>query len=714
MKYLAYGSFLFIVLCFGTYYAVTKEALGHIPPTVFACGTMLLLLPVALVLCLLVSKDITREVLIRGSLLGGCLCAVTLLLTVALQYTSATATAFFPCLNGLLAALFTRLVLRRFVPRLTWGAAILALLGMGLMTASTTISLDEWRGTLLALLGSLTYTSYIFLFDRLLIGYQTTRPTGFWPVLGIQLLTMAAGGLVVLLLFGDWQGLHPEPKDVLALLYVAVFILLLPLLLAARLQHYVNPTSVAFIYMLEPVLGALAAFLYLHETFPLSMYIGQGLVFCGVLLQTVLGLVPEPGNGSHHEVRDIPTRRVHNSFHPGQARGMLAGLVAVVLLGGISAAVDRWTPATAAPSLPMDARTSIIVGYASFESSGILDTQLRQGINDALQLDLAGVPSPGSGKAYYAWLLVATGESRKSAILLGMLPWRHGSMHLRYLDPQHVDLLAVSAHLLISVGSAHAPPANPFLDTGSWRYYGQPPAFAASHAYIGLLDQLLIAAPQMPGGLRLWFLITVRTVLEGASALRGTADAQDPSFLRSDLYRILEELDGRAFVEQDVPSGTPLYDTSQAVSVPLLQLQPGQNPPSSISQMELQLAALAHSSDIPQAHRQLANSPIEKLHEVAALLQQVRQDVKHLLSLNDVQLTQPAAQPIMDDLLKEASDAYSGIVNQETGEREGGALWIADQLERLVALPVMRCDTALCSMSAVAYHRSLVQGQQKE
>ena len=73
-------------MCFGTYYAVTKDALVRINPTIFACGTMLLLLPIALFLCLLVRKDITREVLTRGSLLGGCLCAVTLLLTVALQY----------------------------------------------------------------------------------------------------------------------------------------------------------------------------------------------------------------------------------------------------------------------------------------------------------------------------------------------------------------------------------------------------------------------------------------------------------------------------------------------------------------------------------------------------------------------------------------------------------------------------------------------------
>ena len=706
MKYLASSSFLFIVICFGTYYAVTKEALVRINAVVFACGTMLLLFPVALFLCLLVRKDITREVVTRGSLLGGCFCGVTLLLTVALQYTSATATAFFPCLNGLIAALFTWLVLRRPVPRLTWCAATLALLGMGLMMAHTSFHTAEWRGTLLAFLGSVTYTGYIFLFDRLLVGYQTDRPTGFWPVLGVQMLTMAAGALVILLLFGDWHALHPEPRDLLVLLYDGLVILLLPLLLAACMQRYVNPTSVAFIYMLEPVLGALVAFLYLHETFPLSMYIGQGLVLCGVSLQTVLGLVPEQANGSRKVARNSPTIRVHNSFHPGQARGMLAGLVAVVALGGISAALGRWNLVSAAPSLSAGVRTATIAGYASFESSGILDPQLSLGINDGLQLDLEGVPSPGSGQAYYAWLLADTGESRSSAILLGTLPWRCGSIHLRYLDPQHVDLLALSSRVLISVGRAHAPPANPFLDPRTWRYYGQQPGSAASHSYASLLDQLLITAPQMPGGLHLWFLTTTRSILEGASALRGTGDAQDPSFLRSDLYRILDELDGRAFVQQDVPAGTSLYDDPQRVRVPLLQLQPGQNPPGSIASIALDLAAIARSPNVTREQRQMATDLIRKLNEVAALLQQVRESAKQLISLSDVQLAQPAAQSLVNDLIEEASNAYSGTLNPQTGEREGGSLWIADQLELLAAIPVVRCDPALCTMSNVAPDQS--------
>lgn len=282
-------------------------------------------------------------------------------------------------------------------------------------------------------------------------------------------------------------------------------------------------------------------------------------------------------------------------------------------------------------------------------------------------------------------------------------------MHLRYLDPQHVDLLALSSRVLISVGRALAPPANPFLDPRTWRYYGQQPGSAASHSYASLLDQLrdlLITAPQMPGGLRLWFLTTTRSILEGASALRGTGDAQDPSFLRSDLYRILDELDGRAFVQQDVPAGTSLYDDPQRVRVPLLQLEPGQNPPGSIASIALDLAAIARSPNVTREQRQMATDLIRKLNEVAALLQQVRQDAKQLVSLSDVQLAQSAAQPLVDDLIEEASNAYSGTLNPQTGIREGGSLWIADQLELLAAIPVVRCDAALCAMSNVALDNS--------
>ena len=582
---------------------------------------------------------------------------------------------------------------------------------MGLMTTSTTISLDEWRGTLLAFLGSVTYTGYIFLFDRLLVGYTTERPTGFWPVLGIQLLTMAAGALVILLLFGDWHAVHPGPTDLFALLYVGVFILLLPLLLAACLQRYVEPTSVAFIYTLEPVLGALVAFLYLHETFPLSMYVGQGLVLSGVLFQTGLSVVPvHIGNG--HRV----TMLFGNRSGRGYYRGMLVGLVVVVVLGGSSAALSRWNAVSAALAPAVASRT-MIVGHVSFLSSGILDTQISQGINDGLELDLEDIPPPPAGTAYYGWLLPDTEHSRDRPLLLGKLPFSRGSVHLRYLDPQHTDLLALSSRVLISAGGTHTSLVNPFLDPRSWRYYGQVPQQPTSvmsvdsSRLLAHLRFLLTTGPPMPGGLRIWFLTTTRSVLEGASATQGTGGAEDPSFLRSDLYRMLDELDSSAFVQQDVPVGTPLYADPQTVQVPLLQLEPAQTPPGYLVQIGKLLAAILHSPDATPEQRQIATAVSQQLTVVAAALQHVRQDARQLVALSDVQLEQPAAQSLVDDLVEQTSTAYSGTFNAQTGEREGGSLWIADQLERLAAIPIEGCTPALCTMVSAAPDKRSVQEQ---
>ena len=125
------------VVLFRTYYAVSKEALQRIDPVVFACAEMLLLLPVALALVLFMRSDLTREVWTRGSLLGSFFCGVLVLLAVTLKHTSATATAFSPCLNGMLAALFSWLVLRRTISNVTWAAALLAVLGMLLMMADS-------------------------------------------------------------------------------------------------------------------------------------------------------------------------------------------------------------------------------------------------------------------------------------------------------------------------------------------------------------------------------------------------------------------------------------------------------------------------------------------------------------------------------------------------------------------------------------------------
>ena len=389
-----------------------------------------------------------------------------------------------------------------------------------------------------------------------------------------------------------------------------------------------------------------------------------------------------------------------------QRTTLLAGLILVVILGEISKLLGSWNAVNASititpsPIITVVARAHPIVGYATFESSGQVDVQVTQGINDELQLDLHQIPNPDPGTAYYAWLLPDRGKALVQPVLLGRLTVKHAEIHLHYGgDQQHTDLLLNTSRLLVTEEDTAVPPHTPSLDPRRWRYYGemaQRPNSAESVNHTGVLDHIRLllsgGSPMLlPGGLRLWFLLETRNLLEWATAARGSILPEAPPYLRIDLVHMLDELDGSAGVSQDVPVGTPLYIDPQLAQVPLLPLQSGQQPPDYITQIEMQLAALAQSPGATGAQQQIAVHITADLKLVADALGRVRESARQLLLLSDAQLAQPAALSSLDDLVEETNTAYAGLLNPVTGVREGGAVSIADQLERLATIVVLGC-----------------------
>ncbi len=392
---------------------------------------------------------------------------------------------------------------------------------------------------------------------------------------------------------------------------------------------------------------------------------------------------------------------------------LLAGLMTVVILGGLSAMLGSWnavgasTASSTSTVITVTVPAQPMVGFALFESSGQVDAQMTQGINDELQIDLEHISDPDPGTAYYAWLLPDNGKALAQSLLLGRLTVSHAAVHFHYGgDQQHTDLLSALSRLLITEEDAAVPPLKPSLDQHRWRIYGeisQRPNPADKQDQDSLLDHiryLLSAAPMMPetmntapmrGGLRTWVLLTTRDVLEWASAARGSELPEASPFLRIDLVRILDVLDGSTLVPRDVPVGTPLYVDPTLSQVPLLQVEPGQQPSGSIEHISLQLAAIAQSPDATPEQQKIASHVTADLKLVADALGRVREAAKQLIPLSDAQLAQPAALFLLDDLVEQANVAYSGTLNPATGEREGGALRIADQLERLGTITVERC-----------------------
>lgn len=280
MRFVASLAFFLNTVLFGTYYAVSKEALGRIDPLIFTYLEMMTLVPAGLCIIAWTWQDLTKAVVRRGILLGSSLCLALFTIAIALKYTTATATAFFPSLNGFLAALIAWMVLRQPITKATWLAGMLSVVGTALLIA--TAAMGGIRGSLIAFLGGLFFTGYVFLSDT-----QQKSEVAPWSLFGIELLTTAVWANLVMLLFGDWHSFHPAlPKDIWVILYVATACTFLPTLITVLMQKHISPVTVSFIYILEPVVGAIVANVYLHETLPVDGYLGGALVLAGAVVQT--------------------------------------------------------------------------------------------------------------------------------------------------------------------------------------------------------------------------------------------------------------------------------------------------------------------------------------------------------------------------------------------------------------------------------------------
>lgn len=270
--------FLLNASLFGTYYAVSKEALVRVDPLIFSSVQMLILVPIALFLIGTSWRRLTKKVIKQGIQQGSCLGLSFLMMSITLKYTMAMATAFFPSLNGFLALLVAWVFLRQPIAKVSWLAGLLSVTGVFFLSINA--STGGARIMFVAFLGGLFLTCYIFLTDQ-----QEHKEIASWALLGIQLLTVAALTTVAALAFGNWQNIHFSlPGDILVLLYTALECTFIPMMITILAQKHLSPVTVSFIYILEPIIGTLVAHFFLNEAILLNIYIGGILVIVGTLL----------------------------------------------------------------------------------------------------------------------------------------------------------------------------------------------------------------------------------------------------------------------------------------------------------------------------------------------------------------------------------------------------------------------------------------------
>ncbi len=335
------------------------------------------------------------------------------------------------------------------------------------------------------------------------------------------------------------------------------------------------------------------------------------------------------------------------------------------------------------------AQAAPVVGHAFFANSGQYTPNSAQGIADELQISMNNISAPQAGESYYFWLLADTDTAAVNfpPILLGSSK-TGGNVRITFADSDHQDLLAHYSRFLVTEEGSAMTPANPSLNTAAWRYSAQFSRTKNPQTGLSALDHLrhlLAADPKLQavglsGGLDIWFYRNVLNVMVLASSAR---DAQrtgsDPAFLRRQLIRILDYLDGSQYIHtENLPPGfAPVEIDPTIARVALLEFDPvKQSPPGYTDHIGIHLKELVDSPGVTPEQKQLAIQIDNGLNNVQGWLEQVHTDARQLMKMSDTQLQQPAAQPLFDDLYTQANRAFTGQFDPNTGQVQDGVIQI--------------------------------------
>ncbi len=341
-----------------------------------------------------------------------------------------------------------------------------------------------------------------------------------------------------------------------------------------------------------------------------------------------------------------------------------------------------------------------IVGRVFFTSSGQLNPTSSKGLNDVVHIDLAGLTPPAPGKSDYTWLLPDTSHNEQRPVLLGTLQILKGSAQLTYTSPTHTNLLATYSRFLVTEQAANEEPVIPSLDPATWRYTGSiqdtpTPGDANHYSLLSHLRHLLAKDPTLEGiglsgGLDIWLYRNTGKILEWSSAARDDwAGGQSAlALMRRQIDRVLDYLDGAAFVWHDVPPDTPLLVDPKAGRIGLLEFEQGQNPPGYLAHIDFHLVGYTHSPGVTADQKRLANKIDGMLIAVTALLWKVHDEAEQLAKMSDTALLALQALSLLNDMETNANDAFVGQPDPATGNVQGGVTEIHDELQLLATIEV--------------------------
>lgn len=270
-----------ITMVWGSTFIIVKSALDSVGPFVFIAARFwvaaLGLLAVALVRWRkrAARPKMSFRLLRDGALTGFFLTVAFATQTIGLQTTEAGKAAFITGLSVVLVPFFAAVGLRRPPARAALAGALLAAVGLGLMTLTRGLTFAP--GDLWVLACAVGFALHI-----LATGSFSPRHATL-PFTLAQLFTVALLSSVAALLL-ERQALALPPALFPVVLYMGLLATGAIYFTQSWAQQYTTSTHTALIFVLEPVFAALFAAIFAGERLGTHQYLGGALILLGTVV----------------------------------------------------------------------------------------------------------------------------------------------------------------------------------------------------------------------------------------------------------------------------------------------------------------------------------------------------------------------------------------------------------------------------------------------
>jgi drug/metabolite transporter (DMT)-like permease len=281
-KLKAAGAYILLILTtffWGVTFVVVKDAVSQVDVFIFLAQRFIAASCILLLLCPFLKRPIDGKTLLKGCVLGVMLFGGFAFQTMALQYTSASNTAFLTGLNVVFVPILSAVIFRKTIAAKSLAGAVLAFIGLYLLCATGT-SWSFNKGDMLSLICSVCIAVHIIYTGKYARSYDV-----YW-LTTIQLGVIGLLSLIIAYFTGhDALAWYPEIRD--ALIICVLFATIFAFSVQTGMQQFISPSSTALIFCLEPVFAAVCAYFLIDENIGVNGLIGAGLILLGMILSEI-------------------------------------------------------------------------------------------------------------------------------------------------------------------------------------------------------------------------------------------------------------------------------------------------------------------------------------------------------------------------------------------------------------------------------------------